>query len=83
MGTVTLSSDLVLVDTDCDTGRLYESWSGGHPVPRATWDEYQRRLQDLDELAHRLTSGEYVPGWKFRSALIASRFRSLTTAPRG
>lgn len=61
-----MNDNLVLVSTDADTGALYESWSGGYPVPRATWEEYQRKPGELDAFAARLMSGEYVAGWRFR-----------------
>ncbi len=60
------TDDLVLVDVDADAGRLYESYSGGYPIPRATWDEYQRKVEELELFVSRLISGEYVGGWKFR-----------------
>ncbi len=61
-----MNDDLVLVSTDADTGALYESWSGGHPVSRATWEEYQRKAEELAAFGARLLCGEYVAGWKFR-----------------
>lgn len=61
-----MTHDVVLVDADYDTGALYESYSGGYAVQRATWEEYERKAEELAALSQRLTSGEYVPGWKFR-----------------
>ena len=61
-----MSDDFVLVEEDYDTGRLYECWPGGYPVPRGRWEEYLTLAGELDEMAASLTSGEYVAGWRFR-----------------
>jgi hypothetical protein len=61
-----MNDDLVLVDRDLDTGLLYEDHFGGYPVPRAVFEEYQRKSEELEAMATALTSGAYTPGWKFR-----------------
>ncbi len=61
-----MSDDMVLVDRDPDTGLLYRDDFGGYPVPRAVFEEYQRKSDELEAMAITLTSGTYTPGWRFR-----------------
>ena len=61
-----VNDDMVLVERDFDTGLLYRDDFGGYPVPRAAFEEYQRKADELEAMATALTSGTYTPGWRFR-----------------